>query len=452
MPGLDASTLVSGAPKPGDLVASKYRVDRTLGSGGMGVVLEATHLELEQRVAIKLLLPHVAQSQESVGRFLREARSAAKIKSDHVVRVLDVARLESGSPYIVMEFLEGQDLAELVADKGPLPVPLAVDYLLQACEAIAEAHALGIVHRDLKPANLFLVDRPGATPLIKVLDFGISKEASRPIGQKSDAITTTTAILGTPSYMSPEQMRSTRDVDGRADIWSLGAILFALLKGEPPYQGESTADVCAKIMRDPPPPLSPTDAPPGVAYAVARCLEKAPDKRFESVAMLAAALVEFGSPAARASLAQIGSLPAPRSRIPSSSFESDPTALAHVVVSPRSASGTRGTWERTPTTGATRTRPSIGVVLGILMAAILGGIISLQIWGGKPSPSPVSTATTPIATATPTSPTASPSPNVPSIDVTALPLAAAPSSSPTLTKPTHPKPSHPEGDLFDGRK
>jgi serine/threonine protein kinase len=458
MSKLDARTVVSGAPRAGDVLGGKYRIERVLGSGGMGVVLEATHLELEQRVALKLLLPHVAQSPESVERFLREARYAAKIKSEHVVRVLDVARLESGSPYIVMEFLDGQDLADLVAARGPLPVSLAVDLLLQACEAIAEAHALGIVHRDLKPANLFVVERPGTGPFVKVLDFGISKDSSRRGDNPSGAITTTTAILGTPSYMSPEQMRSTRDVDGRADVWSLGAILYSLLKGEPPYQGESTADVCAKIMRDPPPPLARPEAPRGVAYAIERCLEKSAPTRFESVAILAAAIVEFGSPAARASLARIGDLPPPRSRLPSTPLESDATHPAHVAISkPPSVARTAGTWERNRT-GSTHRRSRIPVVLGVVAAGCIGGVVSLQIWGGRSPVVPVTTGAasappspTPSATATATATAAVTTTATPtSVDVTSLP-EAPPSATPS--KPVRPPPaSKTHSPLFDNRK
>jgi eukaryotic-like serine/threonine-protein kinase len=479
MPTLDASTMIPGAPRAGDVLAGKYRVERLLGSGGMGVVALATHLELEQRVAIKLLLPHVAQSQESVERFLREARYAAKIKSEHVVRVLDVARLDSGSPYIVMEFLDGSDLAALISARGPLPVHLAIDLLLQACEAIAEAHALGIVHRDLKPANLFVLERPGVGPLVKVLDFGISKDSKAGADEKHGAITTTTAILGTPSYMSPEQMRSSRNVDGRTDIWSLGAILYSLLAGVPPYEGESTADVCAKIMRDPPEPLSRPDVPRGVAYAIERCLEKSPAKRFESIAILAAALVEFGSPAARASLARIGALPVPSALLPPSTpFESDPTHPAHVVISrPPPPLHTAGNWERSGagSTGWHRRRP-FNLVLGALLAACAGGFVSLEFWGGKGGAGPVASGAPPstlvvsagmaepsvLPSAGPSgiavsiaSPSAAPSATVPvvSIDVTSLPVAPASAVAPiekVVRTPPAAKPA--SSALFDGRK
>src|SRR5215467_5505105 len=263
--------------KPGDVLAGKYRVDRVVGVGGMGVVVAAQHIELDEPVAIKLLAPHVAPEGELVQRFIREARAAKKIRNPHVVQIIDVARLEDGAPYIVMEYLEGHDLAELVSRGGPLPVEHAVLYVMQACEAIAAAHALSIVHRDLKPANLFLTATAEGAPCIKVLDFGIAKlgdpvsraeaDDTAPFGAQSadpeipisvrppGGLTSTATIMGTPCYMSPEQLRSTRDVDGRTDIWSLGAILYALLAGAPPYEGESNIDVSAKIIRDPVPPV-----------------------------------------------------------------------------------------------------------------------------------------------------------------------------------------------------
>jgi serine/threonine protein kinase len=418
MPGLDASTLVSGAPKPGDVLVGKYRVERLIGSGGMGIVLAATHLELQEMVAIKLLLPQVTQAPDAVARFLREARAAIKIHSEHVVRILDVGRLESGAPYMVMEYLEGQDLARAVEQGGPLPLAVGVDYLLQACEALAEAHALGIVHRDLKPANLFLTQHAGGAPCIKVLDFGISKVGDsdrHPMGKGIGGggghdITTTTAILGTPSYMSPEQMRSTRDVDARSDIWSLGAILYAMLCGSPPYQGESTADLCAKIIRDPPPSLrdARADAPEGLGYAIARCLEKAPERRFGNVAELASSLVEYGSPEARASLTQIlsvlapngvlspkaGSVP-PGSLVPGSQVpgSGESTGPARVVISyPGSATGSARAWEETrlppgSTTASNRAARKAAVfALGAvvtLIAALVGGVVALRVWGGS---------------------------------------------------------------------
>ena len=206
---------------PGDVLAGKYRVERVLGVGGMGVVVAARHLQLDERVALKFLREKVIDEPEIVVRFLREARAVAKLRSDHVVRVRDVGNLENGAPYIVMELLEGETLKERVKRDGALPREQAVDYLLQACSAIAEAHSHGIVHRDIKPTNLFLTFRPDGRALVKVFDFGISKQL--PTHADPDAelgMTATTSMLGSPLYMSPEQMVSARNVDARTDIWS----------------------------------------------------------------------------------------------------------------------------------------------------------------------------------------------------------------------------------------
>ncbi|HEY8040797.1 MAG TPA: serine/threonine-protein kinase, partial [Polyangiaceae bacterium] len=280
-----------GLPRPGELLAGKYTVERLLGMGGMGVVLAARHVDLDERVAIKMLLPHVQPQGEPVARFIREARAAIKIRNEHVVRVLDVGRLESGAPYIVMEYLEGSDLGQLVDRGGPLAVEAAIDYVTQACEAIAAAHAIGIIHRDLKPANLFLARAGDGRPTVKVLDFGISK-ISESSPQSTPGLTNTATIMGTPSFMSPEQLRSTRDVDARADIWSMGAIVHALLTGQPPYEGESNADVSAKIIRDAPTPLRQlrADVPEALEAIVLRCLDKEPSRRFGDIAELAQAL------------------------------------------------------------------------------------------------------------------------------------------------------------------
>src|SRR5258706_2580107 len=204
--------------REGEILAGKYRVERVLGVGGMGVVVAATHIQLEERVAIKFLIKDALASGEAVARFAREARAAVKIKSEHVARVIDVGTLETGAPYMVMEYLEGGDLSQVLQSRGSLPMEEAVEYVLQACEAIAHAHVLGIVHRDLKPANLFLIRRPDGTNAIKVVDFGISKVMPGKGSSSDNAMTRTRAVMGSPLYMSPEQMTSTRDVDGRTDI------------------------------------------------------------------------------------------------------------------------------------------------------------------------------------------------------------------------------------------
>jgi serine/threonine-protein kinase len=239
----------------GRVLAGKYRVERVLGQGGMGVVVAAHHIQLDERVAIKFLLPDAVANAEVVGRFVREARAAVRIKSEHVARVSDVGTLEGGEPYMVMEYLEGSDLAAWLLQRGALPVEQAVEFLLQASEAIAEAHALGIVHRDLKPANLFVVRRADGLWSVKVLDFGISKVTALDASGPDANFTRTSAVMGSPLYMPPEQMAASRNVDARADIWALGVILYELLSGHAPFAGETLPEVCMKIAIEPPPAI-----------------------------------------------------------------------------------------------------------------------------------------------------------------------------------------------------
>lgn len=278
---------------PGQILGGKFRIEQVLGRGGMGVVVAATHLQLDQRVALKFLLPEALANKEAVRRFEREARAAVKIKSEHVARVTDVGTLDTGAPYMVMEFLNGVDLGEYLEKTGPLPFHEAADYLLQACEAIAEAHALGIVHRDLKPANLFRIIRSDGTPSIKVLDFGISK-----VTNGSDAaMTQTTSMMGSPYYMSPEQMTSARSVDERTDIWALGIILHELLSGKVPYQGETIPEICVQVLQNPPPRLSDVrpDTPTDVERIIDKALAKNRDHRYSSVAEFAADISAYAS-------------------------------------------------------------------------------------------------------------------------------------------------------------
>jgi serine/threonine-protein kinase len=281
----------------GEIVAGKYRVDRVLGSGGMGIVVAATQLELDRPVAIKFLVAEAAKAPEIVARFAREARAVAKIQGEHVARVLDVGVLENGLPYMVMEYLDGADLAQHIALEGRLPLPEMAKYMLEACEALAEAHAAGIVHRDLKPANLFLARRPDRTTIVKLLDFGISKS---PVGATA-GITSTQAIMGSPVYMSPEQLVSAKHVDARSDIWSLGVVLYEALAGTPPFNAESMPQIVTRILHTPAPPLSDArpDLPPSVGAIVERCLAKDPAARFGDVAELASALAPFVEDGAR---------------------------------------------------------------------------------------------------------------------------------------------------------
>jgi serine/threonine-protein kinase len=293
--GQEYASQVPNIPAPGDLFAGKYEIEGTLGTGGMGTVLAARHVQLGQRVAIKFMLGEMAANQNAVARFVREARAAAALSSEHVARVIDVGTLDSGAPYMVMEYLAGVDLGEVLARDGPMPVEMAVGLVLQACDAIAEAHATGIVHRDLKPANLFLTARMDGSPLVKVLDFGVSKAVSGFGPAEDPSLTATGSVMGSPGYMSPEQVRSTKDVDCRADIWSLGVILYELLTGISPFVGQTLGDTFARIVSEDPPPIREhrRDVPAGLVAVISRCLERKLDTRIPNVGVLASKLLPF---------------------------------------------------------------------------------------------------------------------------------------------------------------
>jgi serine/threonine protein kinase len=281
----------------GALVGGKYRVGALLQRGGMGAVYVATHELLEQRVALKVLRADLSEDPASADRFLREARASARLKSDHVVKVFDVG-VHEGIPYMAMELLEGEDLADTLAGRGALPVDEALGIARQAVEAIVAAHADGIIHRDLKPANLFLEQRPGKPARVKVLDFGISKVST---GARAD-LTATRALLGTPGYMSPEQIRSARTVDERTDVWAIGVILWEMLAGEIAFDGATPGDVFARIREEPLAPLASRrrDLPPGLSSLVARCVERDRDARVASAGALAVELAVIAQAGARA--------------------------------------------------------------------------------------------------------------------------------------------------------
>jgi eukaryotic-like serine/threonine-protein kinase len=317
---LDRSILGAQLPRVGDILLEKYRVDAHLGEGGMGVVLAAYHMKLERNVALKVLHPNVANSTNAVTRFAREGRAAARLKGPHVTRIFDVEETDNGLPFLVMEHLTGEDLATRLAKEGRIPVEVAVDLVLQACEALAEAHAQGVVHRDLKPENLYLAKLPEGSTILKLLDFGISKlllsrtdevldatrtatlAGSKPL-KKNEAgdtkLTDADSLMGTPRYMSPEQILSPTTVDQRADIWALGIILFELLSGETPFNGSTASEIIIAITTEPLPELNVGLGIPIPLLATAkRCLEKNPLDRFPNIASLAIELAPFGGPRA----------------------------------------------------------------------------------------------------------------------------------------------------------
>ncbi|WP_437758733.1 protein kinase domain-containing protein [Sorangium sp. So ce1389] len=285
----------------GDVLKEKYRVVRVLGAGGMGAVLEAHHLVLDQRVAIKLVLPEAAKRSGSVQRFLREARAASSLRSEHVARVLDVDTLDGGLPYLVMDLLEGADLSVRLRSEGRLPIEEACEIGVQICEALSEAHARGIVHRDIKPGNLFIARRTDGSPLVKVLDFGIAKLLGPVDELGADSLTSQNAMVGSPLYMSPEQMRASRAVDTRSDLWSLGVALYQALSGKLPFEAETFGALILLVMQERPAPLSSlrAEVPEALSHAIMRCLERSPEERWQDVAQLAAALAPFAPARAR---------------------------------------------------------------------------------------------------------------------------------------------------------
>ncbi len=425
--------------QPGDVLAGKYRVERVLGSGGMGVVVAAHHLQLDERVALKFLLPVALGNPDSVARFVREAQAAVKIKSEHVVRVTDIGELENGAPYIVMEYLEGSDLAHWLMERGPTPVEQAVDFVLQTCEAIALAHTLGIVHRDLKPSNLFCCVRPDGRLSVKVLDFGISK-ITRP-GAHGHGVTSTTEIVGSPAYMSPEQFQSSKGVDSRTDIWSIGVILFELLTGSLPFLAETITELIVRIAMDPAPPVRSLrpDVPAGLEQAVARCLHKDREQRFPSVSALARALGDFGSRKGRASVERIvETWNAAGIASAAVSASSQPSAAASAPISPPAGTQpAQGAWNETQT--STRfPRPSrrpMWVTGGILATVAVAAAVVVRARQVAPLPAAPLPPASIVTIAPMLTPVATPPP--------IAPPDSASASSPTATPQTKSAPAAP---------
>jgi eukaryotic-like serine/threonine-protein kinase len=296
---------------PGQIINDKYEIVELIGVGGLGFVVAALHVELGEKVALKFLRPEALTNAEAVGRFSREARASARIRSEHVARVFDVGSLPDGAPFIVMEYLDGEDLGAVLQTRGPLPIQLAVEYVLQACEALAAAHANGVVHRDIKPENLFLNRRAGSADIIKVLDFGISKvPLSRSAFESRHPLVRTTMAMGSPIYMSPEQIRAAQDIDARTDIWSLGCVLYELLTNRLAFDAPSVTQITAVILEQETPSL--LDACPaasaGLDAVVRRCLAKNAAQRFEDVGELALALYPYAPSRAHASVERTSSI------------------------------------------------------------------------------------------------------------------------------------------------
>jgi serine/threonine protein kinase len=420
-------------PTPGLVVGEKYRIEREIGRGGMGAVYLVHHVALDQTFAMKVLTTEAGQATQ---RFLREARAAARLESAHVVRVIDVGMAEHVGPYLVMELLDGTDLSEVVSTEGPLDSTHAVDAVLETCDALAEAHSLGIVHRDLKPANLFRVKRADGSTAIKVLDFGISKV--EPLSHETQKLTETQGIMGSPHYMSPEQLRSSHDVDARADIWSLGVVLFELLTGTVPFDGKSVGAVFADILEKPAPRVRAIRAnvPERLDAIVARCLERKPEDRFQTAGDLALALAPFGSSKSSNSVAR------------AARFGSTlPSVGVHVVPKGHVASAVSAT-EMSPAKAHSGLWRGLGIgsaAVALFLAASIVGMVASPAQSPRVSGSAVSlsSATASGATVPPTIASAAPPASATVTPLTVEPVPV-PSVAPTAsTKPAilHPRSS-----------
>ncbi len=370
----------------GSLLAGKYRVERVLGEGGMGIVAAATHEVLGQRVAVKFLHSHVSLLPDFVERFHREAKAAAGIESEHVARVLDVGTLDNGAPYMVMEYLEGEDLNQLLERKGTFTVHDSIEYILQACDALALAHAARIIHRDLKPANLFLARQHGRQ-LVKLLDFGISKAID---GKSGDNLTQTSAMMGTALYMSPEQLRKRKDLDERVDIWALGVMLYEFVTGRLPFEGDSLPEVIALILEGKATPVleHTPQLDPGFVAIIDRCMATDRDLRYMGVGDLALALLPFANTASRVYVDRITHVVPPRGPLPALTI---PPATIPSPPSPHSITAPPGSLPSAMVqTGPVRSEgsrwPIFALAAGAIVLAVGGVGVGLRFSGGPRAP------------------------------------------------------------------
>jgi serine/threonine protein kinase len=436
----------------GELLGGKYRLERLIGKGGMGLVYAAHHELLHQRVAIKLLLTDARADDGTVTRFLNEARAAARIPSEHVVRVLDVGLLEEGRPYLVMEYLEGRDLAHLLESRGRLTARESVDYVLEAIEAVAQAHALGIVHRDLKPSNLFLAEGADGTRAVKVLDFGIAKAFGK--SASVAAAVTTQGLLGSPAYMAPEYVRSAKSFEPRSDMWAFGVILYELLTGSLPFRGDNVGEILVAILEKTPTPLAAIvpGLPPALVEVVERCMRRDVNERFANLAELAEALAPFATRRAQ-SIAHIRT----SMKVLEDSHDAsalggarrvgaeDPTALAPAAPGAQ----TNDSWSgASPTVRRPRKSRARAFAVLVMLAMLAAGVAVVQLVRRGPSVASVALSASVASSAASTAmPTVAIAPAPPTAPVAPIESASAPiavtSGSPASFALSSARPRHP---------
>ncbi len=401
----------------GKTAGGRYNLVRLLGKGGMGEVYEAQHAIIGRRFAVKFLHPHLASNSEAVARFQREAQAAGRLENENIVAVVDAGTADDGAPYLVMEYLEGENLAQLLVRGGPLPAPRAAYILIQACRGLAAAHSRGIVHRDIKPANLFICRRNDSSDLVKVLDFGIAKLHT---GRAGTGLTQTGTTMGTPQYMSPEQARGAKEVDHRTDIYALGVVLYQILSGAQPHPGDSYHQILYHVLTQEPAPLDSTrpNLPFGLSAVVEKAMARNAGDRYASVTHLMGALIPFGGRAVVPVQSQVGIPSTPGDTLPT------PGSLGGLVV---------------PTPN--KSKVSVGVVLrrhsrlfllgvlpaiGVLLVIVVSGVAfrhqpkaqdTSLARGAMSAPAPVSaTAASPLVSPTPTiTQPATENPNIPPV-------------------------------------
>jgi len=468
------------------VIADKYRVERVIAEGGMGAVIAARHADLGELRAIKIVLSAACRDRRVVKRFMQEARATVRLKSEHAVQIHDVGSLPSGEPYMVMEYLEGEDLARVLKNGGPLPVAQAADFVLQALEAVAEAHVAGIVHRDLKPANLFLTESADGLPSVKVLDFGISKLTGTLAVTADFEVTTSEVFLGSPHYMPPEQMRKAHSIDERADIWAVGVVLYRLLTGKLPFSGRAVADICAEVINGSPRPPTELrrDIPAGLEAVILRCLEKDREQRYPNVADLATALVPFGTEGSAQSAERIGRMMSvvpsdaagqqaiePVATAPLGPLATEPSPAEAPAGPSEGSVGTVSAWGQpgpaTPKPKRALRLTMLAAVLGLGAIALVG--VAAVVWRASKPPEPASASSPPVAASTDEASAAEPEPTATPAEPSAAeasPDAGAPPKPSASTAPTAsatsqaratwqtgpqkpwPKPAKPQSDPF----